>query len=378
MSTVMHNPPPVAPPPVRSRAASPSRPQSTPRRRRLVVAMFIVYLLVLAELGARGYWWLARGAAPHRTDRLVAAYYPELMHSGAMSVAPGRDDATFDVLLLGASVLHPRWGRIEPLLHNELRRFTTKPVRVVNLAQPGHTTRDSLLKYRALDGRAFDLVIVYHGINDVRQNNVPRERFRSDYAHCGWYRKLALLDEHPESGWFALPCTLHAAAVGLGESPAFGRYLPRDTPPGGWGPDGLDVKTAAPFAENLRAIASLAEHRGDPLVLMTFAHRAERYLPFKHLVTGVNAWGTAEGVVAGMAAHNAAVRNVRVERPTVLFVDQAAGIPASDHWFTDPCHLTDEGCRLWIANLSRALALEGSVIPPPSPDKAGRCRRPSP
>jgi hypothetical protein len=76
---------------------------------------------------------------------------------------------TTNILLLGGPVLYFA-GR-----QAALREAFGEDARVYNFAQTAHSSLDSLTKYRyALDrGYRFDYVIFYHGINEVRANNVP-------------------------------------------------------------------------------------------------------------------------------------------------------------------------------------------------------------
>ena len=56
--------------------------------------------------------------------------------------------------------------------------------------------------------KRWDLVLVYHGINDVVLNNCPPGAFRADYSIA--YRRYGMqydLKRHPEVGYFALPYT---------------------------------------------------------------------------------------------------------------------------------------------------------------------------
>ena len=63
-------------------------------------------------------------------------------------------------------------------------------------------TYDSLWKYRYwYDGYDFDLVMFYHGINDSRANNYPRDVFRDDYTQFSYYQRFQpafdWIDRHP-------------------------------------------------------------------------------------------------------------------------------------------------------------------------------------
>ncbi|MGB7159234.1 MAG: hypothetical protein WBD40_14290, partial [Tepidisphaeraceae bacterium] len=127
----------------------------------MFAALLVVYVLALFE-GASRLYWMSRGVPLFGTRRLEAAYFASLGETRILQQAIQRHDETYDVLLLGGSVLHRRFGTVADDLKHELERFTARPVRIHNLAEPGHTTRDSLRKYRLLDRQRFDLVIVYH------------------------------------------------------------------------------------------------------------------------------------------------------------------------------------------------------------------------
>ena len=62
------------------------------------------------------------------------------------------------------------------------------------MSQGAHTTLDSYLKHKALHNKTFDVVVIYHGINEVRANNSPPEIFKPDYSHYAWY-ELRYLDD---------------------------------------------------------------------------------------------------------------------------------------------------------------------------------------
>jgi hypothetical protein len=182
--------------------AGPATPAGPRRRRLLLAAAVAVYAIGLAELGSRAFWWWRHGVPLVGPGQLLSrVFYPELR----LVEAPAPRDA-FTILVLGGSVVADSdpYNRIPTRLAERLTRAAGRPVVVRGLAQAGHSTRDSLLKYRALADRRFDLVVVYHGINDARANNAPPEVFRRDYSHYAWYAQVNALARHPEARWIVL------------------------------------------------------------------------------------------------------------------------------------------------------------------------------
>ena len=94
---------------------------------------------------------------------------------------------------LGGSALFNR--RMTERLKERLARDAPRPVEVLGAALRAHTTWSSVHKYRHLARYGFDVVLIYHAINDLKANHVAREDFRPDYSQLGpWYRRGPLLD----------------------------------------------------------------------------------------------------------------------------------------------------------------------------------------
>ena len=276
---------------------------------------------------------------------------------------PGEDER-IDVLLLGGSVLHHDWSPIDELLAERLAAALRRPVRIDNLAESSHTSRDSLLKYRHLRGRHYDAVVVYHGINEVRFNNVPPELFRPEYDHYDWYRYVNAIERDRWLPRLALPYALRhvrLAAAGRFGALEVGRSWPREH----WLQYGADVKTTLSLTANLEEILDTARERGEPVVLNTFAiHLPADYDPerFRRMqldyvlhISPVKLWGKPEHVAAGVREHNRAIRALAAGRSGVYLVDQEALLPARREYFNDVCHLTVAGSTRFADNAAPAL-----------------------
>ncbi len=338
------------------------------RRLLLFVPILVIGVLAAVELSARSYASIAGGApflAPG--DALYETWYRELRRPRQREIRS--DDRHFDVLVLAGSVLHDRYAPFEAALREELSLRSRREVRVYSLAKAAHNTRDSLLKYRQLDAQRFDLVIVYHGINDVRANQIPESDYRDDYSHMEWYRRVNWLSENQGLlYWTAVPYVLHDARIVFEK--LTGRYRP--APEGALEHDvryEKVLKTTPAFRGNLEAILELARERGDRVLLMTYAW----YIPDGYSETAFNrkrieyalhrvpteGWGSPQGVARGLSVHNDAVRAVAREHPEALFVDQEALIPRQRIYWNDVCHLTVRGTLTFAGFVAEAIESAG-------------------
>ena len=261
--------------------------------------------------------------------------------------------------------MYPAWGRIEDDLYEQLAAKGHNNVRIFNLAFPAHTSRDSLLKYSALGDSRFDLVVFYHGMNDVRVNNAPPDIFREDYSHYSWYKVINTFASYHGRAYFALPYTLHYLVVGIQGTLGSEQVVPTHIPRGDWVRYGKEPRSTVSFERNLSALLDVAAQRGDRVLLMTFAsHVAKDHsreaTSQKRRANGlrpdpIEIWGVCEHVAHTVAKHNEIVRRLAAKREDVLFVDQAKLMDGDADCFFDPCHLTDGGCSKFVENMLAVL-----------------------
>lgn len=325
------------------------------RRRIAFVAVYLAFCWFLALTGIKLFWMMHSSVPFDQRAYTWDFYYPMLRTTGVKDARPRHRDDSFDVLLLGGSVLDPHWGYVEEYLTNRLRENGNR-FRVFNLACPGHTSRDSLLKYRQLADDQFELVLVYDGINDVRMNCCPKEVFRDDYTHCSWYYEI---QKHIDDGTMSLPARLGDGAALLRPSIYLNSVDAR------MAEFGREIKTDRTVRRNIEEIVTAAAVRGDTVLLLTFAcdlpadYTDERFgngefqyaLPQNELRCGAGNWGRPEHIIATVKAQNAAIRALARAHPEIPFVDEAALMPNQTRLFVDPCHLSDEGSRRFVENL---------------------------
>ena len=328
---------------------------------RLVVSALI--LLVAGEAAARAFWRFNFNLSLREPQHVLFAFYPELRRMDA--IRPSRDHAVYDVLMLGESVVHSGWGEVERALVERFAREGHHTVRMSNLAVPGHTSRDSLLKYAAAPDARFDLVIVYDGINETRANNAPPDVFRDDYGHYPWYEVVNAMAPYHGTARMALPYTLTYLAIRMRQTMYRSRYMPAGGIRDEWAEFGKDARSAVSFERNLGAILNIASGRGDRVMLMTVATSVpddyslqafqDRRLDYDLHASPIEMWGRKADVVNTIARHNDVIRRLAARTSDVLFVDQAALMPGGKMYFNDICHLTVVGSLKFVENLFAVL-----------------------
>ncbi|MFN8854426.1 MAG: hypothetical protein ACK50P_02615 [Planctomycetaceae bacterium] len=349
-----------------------------PRGGRLWLFRFIVVTvvtLVAGELGSRAFWYLRGGVPLTDPGRVLWSIYPGLRKVDKHH--PTNTDQTYDVLLLGASTLNPEFGPIELMLQERLTRELKRRVRTFNIAEAGHMSRDSLLKYQAVGADRFDLVVVYDNINETRANNCPPEIFQSDYSHFGWYLTAnALAPYHGRARW-GLPMTCRFLGTLAQRFLSSDKLVSQGDPRADWLPYGQTVRSADSLQHNLEEIVSIAQSRGETVVLMSFAFHfvddytrekfKKRQLDYCLHISPTDIWGPHDQVRHGVEVHNEVITRVAHAHPEVIFVDQQGAIEKSGRLFNDSCHLTSEGCQIFVNNLVQELLRRG-ILPIPEPE----------
>lgn len=327
-------------------------------RRALFLGVYVGFCLGTLVAGERLFWWFRAAVPLTERARIWDIYYPEIRVSQVEKLHPRHDDKSFDVLMLGGSVITPEWGSVEKHLSERLREAVGDRFRVFNLARPSHTSRDSTLKYAHLENEQFEAVVVYNGINDVRMNCCTREQFRDDYTHFAWYYGL---QKKLDRGEASLPANLAEHAV------IFPSFLGLCCPPE-LAEEGHDIKTVGPVRRNLEDIVRTAARRGDTVVLQTYAY----YLPSDYTIErfgknalgygslvlsrcSVETWGKPENVSATLDAQNAAICELAEQNAEALLVDQRELMPNEASLYVDVCHLSERGAQRFVENLWPAL-----------------------
>ena len=329
----------------------------TDRRRWLFVGAWFAFVALLVTVtvvfAPRLLLWM-------RTDAPIAGelteldvwmfFYPELDQTNV--VADDDDEAHFDVLFLGGSVLEQVTDVIGP--EDFEPRAGGQPVRIYNLCKSAHTSRDSLLKLRLLKHRQFDLVVVYHGINEVRMNCCTADEFQLDYTHCDWYSSM-----HRR---------VRAKKISFGEIvlDATSRLIPLGEPKPERAALGAELKTPPAFRANMREIVEICNRSPEKEIIVgTFAlhlpddYDRERYEngelgygPGDYRMVA-ESWGQPDAVRDAVCAHNGVVKELAAGDGRFTLRDVAAALEPDRSNFCDLCHLTLQGIQRFKSLLIR-------------------------
>ena len=340
----------------------------------------LLVLAILIELGLRVVYFSA--------DSRVLVYPPianEINGLRDSDFDPEIPPGEFRILALGASAFVTRdfQPHFQALL-NENPLFVEQDlkVRVASAGVPAHMTYDSVWKYRYwYDGYDFDLVIFYHGINDARANNYPREAFRDDYTQFSYYQRFwpafNWIEQHPRLSHSFLVSWVMKLALGAKSilAPEFQREAPYNSPlDDPWRAEAGDLKTPPVFARNVEAVMALAESRDQPFLLLTYTYYVpdgysnERFLAedldysFVEESVATEVWGWSYHISAAIEAHDAVIREIAAEHPEVLFFDMERFMPKDGKHFIDICHWTDLGQERFAEGVVEALQNKPEVI----------------
>ena len=342
-----------------------------PARRIISIVIWLLFLAVLCEGAARLYLNV-KDKVPFNApaSRHLLRYYPELEYVDKQKARAGEDG--LEVLMLGASVLHNPLYDVAVPVYAFLSRnpaFQGRDIHIYNIGVSSQTTRDSLIKYRYLAGRhRFDVVVVYHGINEVRANNCPEDVFRDDYSHYAWYDEINFYHRNRalfRAGVYA-PYFFHVAGRRLRARFSPRVYVPVSAPRKEWVRYGGDIKTEEPFRNNLEAMAELAFENKQTLLLSTFAF----YLPEDYsleqweqgrgtrpdFAAPVELWGNPENVVKGIRTHNAQTRAAAAADKSTQLLDMAKLLPAKPELYIDICHLSPQGLTVFSKVMADGIA----------------------
>lgn len=343
-----------------------AQPGVSSRWRKVLLA--VVMFLVCGEIGSRVFWWYQRGAPLFALDSLWYAYYPQLHTSGVEDTVITNTDTTYDILILGGSAISEGFGTVGKDFGEGCAKLLDRPVRVYNLAYAAHNTRDSLLKFRHLARQQFDLVVIYHGINDARMNCASPELFQDDYGHASWYKHVNFLESHPRLCKAGLPFTLYYTYNRVAELCGTTTFISRLDPDAASREFGQDIRTRDTFRRNLEEIVNSARDKGTRVLLMTYAYHApaglvldDPHAEHADYASGKSAffmWGKPVHVIKAVDVHNEVIRELAAQHPEVTLVDQAKLMPRSGKVFVDCCHLTRPGCKPFVEHMLSAMATD--------------------
>lgn len=306
----------------------------------------------------------------------LAPDYPEhnsLGYRGAEFEVP-KPAATYRIFTLGGSTTYGTsiaTDETYPALLQQILRdeYGYTNVEVVNAGVESYASHDSLanLTYHVLDHEP-DMVIVYHGINDVRARLIDPAEYSGLNLQRGIWSPDRLQNQISPS------VLLRFVGIQLGVSPnplLWETQLATPASAVRCGLEDLDcrplemtqaeVLAANPpiyFERNLRNMAAIAQANDADILFSTWAYSGED--------TELPNYMQNENLQAAVAEQNALILELGAEL-AVPVVDFAAVMPADAELWQDGMHMTPAGTAQQAATYAEFLH-ENNLLPTPSTD----------
>ena len=340
------------------------------------VKYFVVVILIF-ELFFRVYHSVKLDSYDILTQpsSLLERYYPGIDKATSEQIEDNNE--AIDILFLGGSVLHTDWGTIEHELKQQLSSTYSCRINIHNLAIPAHTSLDSRIKYNLLAHQQYDIVLLYHGINEVRFNNCPDDIFSDDYSHIEFYNQINAITT-PVSKVSILPYTYNLLKMRILQK--FGKKtLSQHEPNKEWLQYGSDIKTANSFYNNYKFIVEMASKNNTAVVIPTFAYYIpeeysfskfrDKQLAYNLHRNSIEVWGNKDNVDKGIETHNKVIDKLQADNPDIdnmFVIDLNDSLTKNKKNFDDICHLTPEGSAeyvsLIIPTIKRILSKENGCL----------------
>lgn len=295
-------------------------------------------------------------------------------------------EGTFRIFVFGGSTVFCESVSFEEthcrILERELRaRYPHQKIEVQNLGAEWHSSQHSVMKllFTAAEFQP-DLVIIYHGINDMvtslTPNTFSRGKFRGDYGH--FYGAIANMRQPGRIGRFLLQSAgghwfsdfrLHAVRIngpyGGGLNGIQVLMFPRATPAE------VEWKSISSFERNLRDFVQIARSKGIKAVMASQPHIFRRDLGPREREVLLFAiaqqmddgrMASLESMIQGFDLFNGTARQV-AEENGIPFLDLESAVPKTLDFFYDDVHYTPQGNERIgnaMANFIEELGVVGS------------------
>lgn len=334
------------------------------RKRLKFLLLYTVFVFLLFEGSFRTYLALRGNASFFRPADVILDSYPEL--ALCRNIGDDASDNTLDILILSGSALNANFVDIGGLLIQRIKKVCQTQPRIYNLSMLAHSTRDSFLKRSLLSNASFDIVVVYHGINDARANNCPDKMFDTSYSHYQFYERVNALYRHRRLlNWTTLPLALSETVISLKQLTRKDRYMPLHRPRPEWVCYGGNIKTVHPFRTHIMGISQICKRKKEALVLLTYAHYVpsdysleafrKKELDYVEHLYPVELYGESSNVEAAILAHNHVTAEIAHSDPDIHLLDMAQIIPNEGSYFDDICHLSDAGYEVFADALAQVI-----------------------
>ena len=285
-----------------------------------------------------------------------------------------KPEGVYRIVALGGSTTYGiplgYWKNAYPWALQETLRdiYGLRQIEAVNAGAPQYTSWESavslLLRVPDLEP---DLVIIYHGINDLLARLVDPAWYDGVYTGRGYWRDYN--EPLPPSALLRFALSKLGQDIDVPHELRSTFVVPddfRSCKPSDLVAEGScselditvrEVLAANPpvyFERNLRSMITLARDMGSRVLLLTWA-----YSPLEYDVPR-NSSMARDYMQEGIAEQNAIVRALAAELGT-LFYDLAAKMPIDRELWADDLHMNEAGARVMAELLAEYLAGAGEV-----------------
>jgi len=300
------------------------------------------------------------GAIPTPNYRYGKNKHNSLGYRGDEITQP-KPAGEFRIVCLGGSTTYT--GRVLDyrksypyLLEKELKDRGFENVTVVNAGKPGRSSLETMINFqlRVLDLEP-DLVIVYHGINDLNRRLVwPPEAYRADNSGVRvasglskpyFFERSTLLRILAIRAGLILPQASLSRFLGPTRPTYYAKDFARQKRRGTY-PSGIFKEVSAEkmlatnkpthFRRNITNIAASAKAHGAEVILATFAYTPVfEDKPRAASKEYISAFKEMEVVLKEIA-----------QKMDVHFFDFASKFPSEKQYYEDEWHVNEEGAQL--------------------------------
>ena len=276
-----------------------------------------------------------------------------------------KPDNVFRIVALGGSTTYgsnvPSYTQTYPhLLEKKLQKeYGYSNVEVINAGIGGHNSWESLInfQFRVLDLDP-DMVILYHGANDVHARLVDPQYYRGDNSG----RRKAWTE--PDQPFFFKSALVRYASTkitGYTLAPAIGRYVFASTTTspliddlhndilGGTPSEVLEANPPVYSERNYESIIAIAQKHDIAIFLATWASNED-----------LDDYASTPHYLQGFVEHNAMVRAVG-QRSAVPVLDFYVSMPRDKQYWSDGRHLTAKGNEIKAALFAEFIHEEGLI-----------------
>lgn len=345
-------------------------------KRRFSQILFIIGIsLIAVEVISRLYFSMIFGSSFFKPSDSVYHFYPELRKVSNYSY----DNDRINVLVLGGSVVYddtvsfPLDGDTITSYFCSFPELLPKDkFNVLSLSNVGHNSLDSKYKYKFVENCKFDYILVYHGINDTRANNIESNRFDVNYRHIEFYDDIYVLLKHRNidyySSIFLFDWIVHSI-VKKNKS-----YIDKENvsqlfkfdDEGNFFKHGNNILSESTFRNNYIAILELAIKKDEILILPTYSFYLDsqytydkfknKELDYSQQIFPVELYGLPQNVKKGILKHNSIIVDLaKTYTSNTVFIDLESQIPKNKMYFDDICHLNSQGCLLFSQLVADAI-----------------------